>query len=479
MVAVRKTGPVGSAVGDHAKRDADPWAMINLFPLPAFICGPDGALLRYNKRAEELWGVAPDTERGHLFGGAHRLYRTDGSVIPKSERPVSQVLRTGTGIRDLELIIGRRDGSRVRVLANIEPLFDEQGRLAGAVNCMQDITAARRVEDAWREGEQRLAATYAHAAIGIAEVDEEGRVLRCNETVAAITGYEREELLGLSIFDLTHPEDREWDRDNYRKQTKGAAEDYIVEKRLIRKGGRIIWIDVRSSTVRDAMGHFLYGIRVVHDITERKQAELRQKLLLDELNHRVKNTLATVQSLATQTMRGAGSPEQFRRSFEARIVSLSKTHDLLTTRSWQGADLAEVAAQQLAPYALDPARLTVAGDAVALTPRAALTLSMVVHELATNAAKYGALSTPAGRLTVRWTIERAPVGTAGAVERVRLTWQESGGPPVTPPQRRGFGSRLIERSTSELDGEMELAFDPAGLRYALTFPLTPSNALTI
>src|SRR5262249_20605443 len=243
----------------------------------------------------------------------------------------------------------------------------------------------------------------------------------------------------------------------------------------IRKGGRIIWIDVRSSTVRDAMGHFLYGIRVVHDITERKQAELRQKLLLDELNHRVKNTLATVQSLATQTMRGAGSPEQFRRSFEARIVSLSKTHDLLTTRSWQGADLAEVASQQLAPYAMDPARLTVAGDAVALTPRAALTLSMVVHELVTNAAKYGALSTPEGRVQVQWTVERRDVDAGQAADRVTLTWQESGGPPVAPPEGRGFGSRLIERSTSELDGEGQLVFDPAGVRYWVTIPLNPSN----
>jgi PAS domain S-box-containing protein len=476
MVAVRRTGPFSALPTDQARRDSDPWAMIDVFPLPTFICGPDARLLRYNKRAEELWGIAPDIDN-HRFGGARRLYRADGTLIPPSERPVAQVLKTGVGVRDLELIVERNDGSRIRVLAHIEPLFDEHGRIVGAVNCMQDITAARRVEDAWRESEQRLAATYAHAAIGISEIDEDGRLLRANEAITTITGYNRDELLNSSIFDITHPDDREWDRDTYREQSTGKGAGYIIEKRLIRKDGRVIWIDVRSSTVRDATGRFLYGVRVVHDITDRKQAEIQQKLLLDELNHRVKNTLATVQSLASQTLRSAASPEDFRRTFEARLVALSRTHDLLTTRSWQGADLGDVVRQQLGPYASHLGRVVIEGDAVALTPRAALTLSMVVHELATNAAKYGALSAPEGRLHVRWTVERGGAETGQAVDRVKLSWQESGGPPVAMPERRGFGSRLIERSTSELDGEGQLVFDPPGLRYWVTIPLNSSNAL--
>jgi two-component sensor histidine kinase len=200
---------------------------------------------------------------------------------------------------------------------------------------------------------------------------------------------------------------------------------------------------------------------------------MRQKLLLDELNHRVKNTLATVQSLASQTLRSAESPDAFRQTFEARVVALSKAHDLLTTRNWQGAALNEIVAQQLAPYStVEPARLVLAGEPVALTPRAALTLSMVFHELATNAAKYGALSVPSGRLDVRWKVDRDASGS----RVVTLTWQESGGPPVAPPTRRGFGSRLIERSTSELEGEMRYEFDPFGVRYSVAIPLTAANA---
>jgi PAS domain S-box-containing protein len=475
MVVPGRTRAVGTPSADQASRDSDPWRMIDVFPLPAFVCGPDGTLLRYNRRAEELWGVAPEIRGRHRFGGAHRVYRSDGTQIPLDQRPVAKVLQTGTGIRDLELIVERQDGTRVTVLVYIEPLFDEHGRVAGAVNCMQDITVMRRVEDAWRESEQRLAATYAHAAIGMAEIDETGRLLRVNETACQITGYPREELLKLTVFDITHPEDRETDRVRYRAQASQNQDGYVTEKRIVRRDGSVTWVDVRSSTVRDAAGRFLYGIRVIQDISDRKQAEARQKHLLDELNHRVKNTLATVQSLASQTLRGAESPEAFRQTFEARVVALSKAHDLLTTRSWRGAELYDIVSQQLAPYStLEPARLTLAGGPVALTPRAALTLSMVFHELATNAAKYGALSLPSGRLDVRWSVEREP----GAPGAVKLSWRESGGPPVAPPTRRGFGSRLIERSTSELEGDMQYEFDPAGVHYTVAIPLTAANAPT-
>src|SRR5262249_8570379 len=143
MVAARRTGSFGALSTGQARRDSDPWAMIDVFPLATFICGPDARLLRYNKRAEELWGIAPQTS-GHRFGGARRLYRADGTLIPPSERPVAQVLRTGTGVRDLELIVESHDGSRIRVLAHIEPMFDENGSIVGAVNFMPGHHPRRR-----------------------------------------------------------------------------------------------------------------------------------------------------------------------------------------------------------------------------------------------------------------------------------------------------------------------------------------------
>ena len=167
------------------------------------------------------------------------------------------------------------------------------------------------------EQEQRLAATYEHAAIGISEVAPDGQFLRVNEAICAITGFSREHLLANRMFTHTHPDDTDADREGFRKQVNGELEFYSVEKRFIRNDGRVIWMSVRSSPVRAADGQLLYLVRVVQDITERKAAERRQKLLVDELNHRVKNTLATVQSLASQTARGAPTPEAFREGLRA------------------------------------------------------------------------------------------------------------------------------------------------------------------
>lgn len=201
-------------------------------------------------------------------------------------------------------------------------------------------------------------------------------------------------------------------------------------------------------------GIFVEGV----DITERVRAQEQQRLLMDELNHRVKNTLATVQAIVTQTLRGGGSPESFAADFYARLLALSRAHDTLTHGRWQGADLHELMRQQLQPYMGD--RLTLEGPPVRLPPRSVLSLGMVLHELATNAAKYGGLSVAEGRIAVSWQL--APGDARGPALSVR--WEESGGPPVTVPERRGFGSRLIARSIEgELGGRLGMDYRPDGL----------------
>jgi two-component sensor histidine kinase len=189
----------------------------------------------------------------------------------------------------------------------------------------------------------------------------------------------------------------------------GELEFYSVEKRFVRKDRRVIWISVSSSPVRDAEGRLLYLVRVVRDITERKAAEQRNRLLIDELNHRVKNTLATVQSLASQTTRGVPTPEEFRARFEGRLIALSQAHDQLTRHHWESADLRALLSASLAPYAgAAPERVVLRGEDVVLRPRAVLTLAMAFHELTTNAAKYGALAVPGGTIEIRWRPDRLP-----------------------------------------------------------------------
>jgi two-component sensor histidine kinase len=205
---------------------------------------------------------------------------------------------------------------------------------------------------------------------------------------------------------------------------------------------------------------------------ERRAAERRQKLLINELNHRVKNTLATIQSLATQTLRGAGVAQEIRASLDSRLAALARSHDILTQEQWERARLREVVERSLEPFAADKAataRFIIEGDDVLLSPKTALSLGMALHELATNAAKYGALSMPAGKVIIRWTVE--PTGTKKVV---RLVWHERDGPTVVTPKRRGFGTRLIERALAyDLRGKVKLDFAPDGLR--LEFLLSPQG----
>jgi PAS domain S-box-containing protein len=205
---------------------------------------------------------------------------------------------------------------------------------------------------------------------------------------------------------------------------------------------------------------------------ERARANARQRLLVNELNHRVKNTLATVQSIAAQSFR-AGPTEAARDAFEARLFALSKTHDVLTRENWEGANLYDIVDEALAPYRKDPVeRFRIDGHPLQLPPRMALSLAMAIHELSTNAAKYGAFSSDAGQVVVHW-----KVAEAGKERSLTLQWREEGGPMVRPPARKGFGSRLIERSlTRELAGKADLDYRPDGLVCTLYLPLPEIQA---
>ena len=459
--------PVPHLTGAALRASGD---ILDLLPIATLVCGADGSILQYNKRAVEIWGRAPEPGQSHPdFVRGVKFFASDGT--PMRTSLVERVLATGEPVRDTELRIERADGSEVYVAISVDPLRNARGDMVGVINCFLDITERRRMvaqlEESRRlarEQEQRFAATYQHAAIGITEIAPDGRLLRVNEAICAITGRTRESLLASHLFTYTHADDADPDRESFRKQVAGELQFYSIEKRLVRPDGREVWVSVRSSPVRAASGELLYVVRVVQDISERKIAERRQKLLIDELNHRVKNTLATVQSLAAQTARGEPPPAVFRERFEGRLTALSKAHDQLTVRHWENADLRDLLTASLAPYAATASnRIVLRGEDIVLRPRAVLTLAMVFHELTTNAAKYGALSVSGGRVEIAW----RPVEENGRTQ-LRIEWTESGGPPVAAPGRRGFGSRLIEGSiAAELGGGGNLTYAATGLICAM------------
>jgi two-component sensor histidine kinase len=226
----------------------------------------------------------------------------------------------------------------------------------------------------------------------------------------------------------------------------------------------------RNLAITSVMGAILLMVGLAFAVrmaTQIARGEMLHNLLIEELNHRVKNTLAVLQSIATQTFRSASRAE--REKFEGRLGALAEAHNLLSQEKWQGAKLREVIARVLQPYLLNnnPERMRMFGPQVPLSPRLAVVLSMIVHEIATNAAKYGALSNDTGTVAVDWEILEESDG-----RKLRLIWTEAGGPPVTAPVQRGFGSRLIERSArDQLGGEATVDFLPRGVIYTLTCAL--------
>jgi two-component sensor histidine kinase len=210
------------------------------------------------------------------------------------------------------------------------------------------------------------------------------------------------------------------------------------------------------------------------DITERKRADDHRQLMLQELNHRVKNTLATVQSIAMQTLRNTRDTTLAREQFDSRLMALSKAHDVLTQASWEGAPLRQIIEEAIAPYTTPGrANFDIKGPNVWLTPKHAVALALALHELGTNAVKYGALSIEEGRVRIEWSVS----GVDGARE-LRLSWTETDGPPVSPPMRRGFGSRLVEHGLGQdLGGEARIEFAPTGVTCSITAPIETTHRI--
>jgi PAS domain S-box-containing protein len=290
-----------------------------------------------------------------------------------------------------------------------------------------------------------------------------------NDSFLALTKYGREEVLGQSFdFLMAHPNDLEVLAQVEASFAGSSESDFDI--RIRRKDGSMFWAAVFTTPIRDKSGEVVERFASFVDLTKHKQEAERLRFLLDELNHRTQNMLANVQAIAAQTLRGAADKEVVD-AFEGRILALSKAHSLLGRKHWETVSLRDVIEQILRPFGLNDsrvARFSVEGDDVRLHPKAALTLAMVFHELATNATKHGALSNRiGGKIDIAWQVDSVPQG-----DRIRLRWQESGGPPVMPPGHKGFGSRLIEGGLArELDGDVRLDYDPAGVVCMIIMPV--------
>ncbi|WP_426030961.1 PAS domain-containing protein [Caulobacter sp. DWP3-1-3b2] len=418
-----------------------------------------------NARYAAFHGVSPEraAEGAPLSEFSQALHPDDFERLLKSGR--THMSTTADFLEEYRL--RHADGSIRWVQTRGRVERDAKGWAVRHRGVMVDITERKRIEAALEATEADL--RIAVEAAGLGRWDHNPATgarywdPRCRE-IFGLT--EDEKATTETVARLVHPDDYPRLRDGIQIaiDPAGCASDHVFnqEYRIFRgTDGALRWIEAFGRAFfRD--GQCVRFVGVASDVTERKKAELHLRLLVNELNHRVKNSLATIQAIAGQTFHAARSLPQAQEAFSARIVALAEAHDLLTRENWEGAELSDLLTGLQALHGA-PGRFAFTGPPVRLSPRMALSLSMALHELATNAVKYGALSTVAGHVRIAWSVTSKPEAASG-VARLVLTWTESGGPPVSSPARRGFGSRLIERGlAAELSGEAHIDFQPGGV----------------
>ena len=443
-------------------------SILDALPIGVYACDAEGRIVRVNRRAIELWGRAPRlADPAQRFCGCFHVETLDGVYIPPEQTPMARAVEAGMSFDGVEAVVENPDGKRWVARVSIAPLWGEDGAVAGAINCFSDATHEHEMHRALARQQHTFDLAMVASQMGTWRYTLADNICVYDENAQRLYGLSEARFLHdeAGVATKFHPADMDhmWERVSKALDPEGDGR-YEVEYRVKQPDGTWRWLSAWGLVEFDGQGPGRKPVAIAgasRDLTELKRAEELQRLLVNELNHRVKNTLATVQSLVVQTLRGAVDLGSARRVIDARIVALAGAHDLLTSRSWSGADVTEVVARALKPFA--GGRFVIDGPSFDLSPKQTLALSLALHELATNAAKHGALSQPGGCVTLCWDQRDG---------ELHLNWRESGGPAVVAPTRRGFGSRLLEEAlVHDLGGSTSLSFAPDGVQCSITAAL--------
>ncbi|MFN4143682.1 sensor histidine kinase [Aestuariivirga sp.] len=369
---------------------------------------------------------------------------------------------------DVEYRMRRKDGAWVWLLSR-DRVFarDENGRPTQILGVATDITSRKRSEEQLQASEERFRGIFENAPIGISISDMEGNFVQCNPAYERMLGYDMAELRNLPFSTLVHPDDRAANLAEMDRLVRQEVPHFEIFNRSVHKSGRTVWVHKVILLLRDRMGQPVNMVALLTDMTERKRSEEQIRLLMREVNHRSKNLLAVVQSVARQTA-AYGDPETFAERFAERLQGLAASHDLLVHNAWQGVVLADLVRSQLAHLEdLVGRRIALSGPELHINATAAQSLGMALHELAVNAGKHGALSGAEGRVEISWRL----LGDAPE-EMIELSWREHGGPPVAPPRRAGLGTLILTRLAEQsLGARVVLKHEAEGLSWTLTAPL--------
>ncbi len=437
----------------------------------------NGIVTSWNSAAERLFGYTAEEIVGKSIT---RLLPTH---LLDEETKILQQITLGEQIKTFETTRVRKNGILARVSLSVSPIRNAQGEVVGASQIARDITERLQAEQERHRSEQETRAllrvlaerntqfTLAEqfALVGSFAYDVGSDVVQISDGYVAIYGFSdqiKSMTRGKWLASL-HPDDRARVGELRNWAFDARSHEFNADFRIIRPGGEVRWIDGRAFVAYRGDGNPERVAGVNIDVTDRKLAEQQKSKLVAELDHRVKNVLAAVQAVAANTMQTSSSMEQFVAALDGRIRSMGATHELLSHRQWLGIPLAQLVERELAPYKTAN-NTELGGPEVLLTAESGQTIAMVLHELVTNAAKYGALSVSSGRVSIRWHL----TDNGAASDRLVLEWREVRGPAVVPPNRSGYGLQVVrDLIPYELGGLIDHVLHPDGARCQMEIPL--------
>jgi PAS domain S-box-containing protein len=420
---------------------------------------PDGHHDYFNRRWYEFTGLPEGSTDGERWNAMfHPEDRERAWAVWRRS------LETGE-LYHIEYRLRHASGDYRWVLGRARPVHDSSGAIRRWYGSCTDVHELRLAQDKAQRAEERYRLAFRATKDAIWDCDLLTDELDWNEALQTAYGYDPETVRVTAAWwlDHIHPDDRARVDASARAAIDSDATDWAEEYRFRRADGSHAEVLDRAAIIRSESGLAVRMIGAMMDLTDRMEAERHQRLLLNELNHRVKNTLAIVQGIAQQSFRGDNAVPAARQAFEGRLAALSAAHNVLTDRSWAPVSILQIVEDAAAPYRGHAGGFEIDGPPVAIAPKSAVSLALTVHELITNAVKYGALSRASGRVSILWSV------TEG---RLRLVWRESGGPPVRAPARRGFGTRMSERGlASELGGAARIEFAEQGVVCTVDAPI--------
>lgn len=436
--------------------------IVEALPTAIFATDTDGRITFFNEAAAVLWGRRPSL--GEVWWrGSSLLYRPDGSAMAHDECPIAITLKTGKPVRGVEVVAARADGTRHAFSPFSTPIYDASGKLVGAVSMLIDNTERKVPEEA----AQRLAAIVESSEDAIISKDLNGIITSWNAGAERVFGYSAREVIGKPGAILIPQDHVDEEPLLLERIRRGERTDHFETVRR-RKDGNLIPISLSYSPIRNARGEIIGASKIARDNSERRRADERREILLGEMRHRAGNLAALITALANQS-RPRNSPvvDQYVERFLGRMRSVLAAGELVLASSSRTPDLVEIIQSAVKPFVgmFESSRISTHGPSLAVSEQIGAGIALAVHELATNAVKYGALSTDQGSVTLSWKI--IPLESDRHVE---IEWLERGGPAVSAPKRSGFGTRVIRSTLSGAkEGTVDLDFASDGLRCRMRF----------